>query len=87
MNCRDPQKDARGVVDAIDFVNSNYNQLAALAVKNICIAVINRYDQTEKGAQMTTMATDILSQVNNGSWIIRVSDIKKLSLYLMPKVK
>lgn len=79
----DNRKDAIGLSSAYDMAKSNYDLMARLDIKNICVAVINRYDQKKESAGLTVTATDILTQVQSGRFVFRISDIKKLCEYLM----
>lgn len=79
----DIKKDARAVHAAYELINSKYDLLASSDIKWICQGVINRYDQTEKGAEITTLASKILLQMDRNSFVFLVSDLKKLCEYLI----
>ena len=76
---KDPRKDAVGVKAAYEFIADKYDLMSNHRIKKVCVAVINRYDQTKAGANMTTIA---LSTMETDCTVFRVSNLKRLCEYL-----
>jgi len=78
------KKDALGVTHALALKSANYDLLCALYIKSVCVAVINRYDQSLEAAEMTVLATDILNEISKSNmFTFRLSHVKKICEYLL----
>ena len=78
---KDVRKDAIGISSAIELKSNNYDLMTQIHIRNVCKAILGRYDQTNYA--LAVKATDLLYWLDQDYFVFRVSIIKELCEYLI----
>ena len=70
--------DSHGVKSAVHLLSNQLDLISRINIENVCLAVINRYSASVESSELVSTAYDILDQVINGGFVIRISKLKIL---------
>jgi len=70
--------DSDGVKAAVALLSRELDLISRMHIESVCLAVINRYNASADSAELVSVAYDMLDQVINGGFVIRISKLKIL---------
>jgi hypothetical protein len=70
--------DSDGVKSAVQLLNSQLDLISKMHIERVCLAAINRYNTSVESANIVSLAYNMLDQVINGGFVIRISKLKEI---------